>query len=96
MLFQQLKWLGATALMAAMLTQVVPARADTPSPSIAECAAIQTDQARLACDDRASGRLPVVAQTSGGTIPERTAMSAPAAPLTVADTPSALESRTPA
>ena len=95
MLFQRLKWLGATALMGATLTQVVPAHADTPSPSIADCAAIQTDQARLACYDRASVRLPVAAQTSGGTIPERTAMSAPAAPLTVADTPSAVESRNP-
>ena len=41
MLFQRLKWLGATALMGATLTQVVPAHADTPSPSIADCAAIQ-------------------------------------------------------
>ncbi|MFB1485830.1 MULTISPECIES: hypothetical protein [unclassified Thiocapsa] len=58
MWFQQLKGLGATALMAATLTPGGPVRADTPSPSIADCAAIQADQARLACYDRASGRLP--------------------------------------
>lgn len=96
MLFQQLKGLGATALMAATLTQGGPVRADPPSPSIADCAAIQADHARLACYDRASGRRPVAAQTSGGTVPERTAMAAPAEPLSGSDTPGAVESRTTA
>ncbi len=65
-------------------------------PSIADCAAIQTDQARLACYDRASGRLPVAAQTSGGTVPERTAMVAPAAPESEGAAPGGVGRRTPA
>lgn len=96
MWFQQLKGLGATALMAATLTPGGPVRADTPSPSIAECAGIQTDQARLACYDRASGRLPVAVQPPGDEFPERTAMAAPAAPLSGGDTPGAVERRTTA
>jgi hypothetical protein len=43
MLFRRLEGLGATALMAATLTQGGPVRADAPLPSIAECAGIQAD-----------------------------------------------------
>ncbi len=86
---------AAGLLFALGLAQGGVACAQGSPSSIADCAAIQADQARLACYDRASGRLPVVAQTSGDAVPERTAMAAPAAPLSGGDTPSAVASRTP-
>jgi phospholipase A1 len=95
MLFRQFKGLGATTLMAATLTQGGPVCADAPPPSIAACAAIQTDQARLACYDRASGRSPVAVQAARDAAPERTAMAAPPAPDAGGVAPVTIESRPP-
>ncbi len=48
---------------------------------IAACAAISADQDRLACYDRASGRIAAAPAVLPEAVPERTAMSAPPAPV---------------
>jgi phospholipase A1/A2 len=65
----------SVALLGAILGMGGQAAAQTVAPSMASCAAIAADQERLACYDRASGRL-----AAGQPEPEHLPMTAPAAP----------------
>lgn len=69
--------LGSIALAAVALVQGGAALAQGLPLALADCAAIQGDQARLACYDRAAAQLAVPAPEA---VPERTAMTAPPAP----------------
>jgi len=75
------KRVGAIALAAVALAQGGLVFAHGSPPSIADCTAIQNDQARLACYDRASGRLSATPPQGDSGGAERTAMTAPPAPL---------------
>jgi phospholipase A1 len=74
------KQVGAIALAAVALVQGSLVLAQGAPPSIADCAAIPNDQARLACYDRASGRLSVTAPQPRDEDAERIAMTAPPSP----------------
>jgi phospholipase A1/A2 len=75
------KRVGAVALVAVALVQGGLVFAQGSPPSIADCAAIQTDQARLACYDRASGRLSAIPTQGDFGGADRTVMTAPPTPM---------------
>lgn len=63
-----------------------------PSADITACAAIVADQERLACYDRASGRVAPASSALPAAFPEPTAMTAPSAPVAVDPKPAAPDS----
>lgn len=69
--------LANVSVLAGVLMVASDSLAQTAPGDLAACAAIASDPARLACYDRASGRAP---GPGAAPLPERIAMSAPAAP----------------
>lgn len=61
---------GVAVLLAAVVGPGGTARAQTPLPAVAECAAIVADLERLACYDRASGRTTAVPSAPDKPAPE--------------------------